>query len=147
MGLDLVAGHRAWPKQTGGTVEEGNDGGFQAEGAWTAIKGFGGVGAGLLDGVGEGGGARGAGAIGRGRGDGAAERGQDGAGERVGGRADGDAVQTGAGEIADRGSIDGGRDDGQRPGPEGARQAPGALVKGGQGGRRPRRRRGGRSGD
>ena len=105
----------------------------EPDGARAAIDGIGGGEAGLLHGVGEGGRAGPARAVGR-RGHDRTTEGRDhGPGPGVAGHPHGDAVEPGAGQIADAVAVPHRGDDGQRAGPERFGQGPGLVVEHGDG--------------
>ncbi len=133
--LDLGAGHRSGAQQARGAVQQGHHRRFQPHGAGPAVQGRGDGVAGLLAGVGEGGGAGPAGAIGRGRHHRPAEGAQQPLGHGMGRRAHGHGVEPRAGQVADRQSIAHRRHQGQRARPEGRRQGLGARVQPGDGAR------------
>src|SRR5690606_15204326 len=117
-GLDLLAGDRAGAQQGDATVQHRDNRALDAHGAVAAIDQRRGESPRLLDRVGEGGGAGAAGPVGGGGDDRTAEGGDDGAGASVAGDADGDAVQTGAGQVADPLTVPDGGHKRQRTGPE-----------------------------
>ena len=131
--LDLLAGDRAGAQQGYAAVEDRDHGTLHTDSAIPTVDMRGRERTGLLGRVGEGGGAGAAGAVG-GRGDDrAAEGGDDGAGAGVAGHPDGDAVQTGAGQVADPVTVADRCHDGQGPGPEGLGQGSCPRVEHGDG--------------
>ena len=132
-GLDLFAGHGAGPQQGDAAVQNRHNRTLHSDSAGAAIDGGGDRVPGLLKRIGEGGGAGPARAVGRRGDDRAAERRENGAGLGVAGNAHGDAVQPGAGQVADLLAVADRSHDGQGPGPEGFGQGAGGGVEDGDG--------------
>ncbi len=126
-----MARHAARTQQQQFAAEQADDGGFKADAAGAPVQGCLGLCAGLVRGVGDGGGAGAARTVGGGGRQRPPEPAEHGLGHRMVRRPHRYAVQPGARQVTDGGRIDGRGDQGQGSGPEGFSQIQRAPVQGG----------------